>query len=75
MQLNVRYDYLDLIDAGVIGGKQDGYELGLVWTPTDYTRFMLSYGHLLYSNAFLPAAGGDRDYAVDALGARAQIDF
>ena len=75
VQVNVRYDYLDLIDAGVIGGKQNGYELGLVWTPTDYTRFMLSYGHLLFSDAFLPAAGGDRDYSVDAFGARAQIDF
>ncbi|WP_241229832.1 OprO/OprP family phosphate-selective porin [Tsuneonella rigui] len=75
VQVNVRYDYLDLIDAGVIGGKQDGYELGVVWTPTDYTRFMLSYGHLLYSDAFLPAASGDRNYSVDALGARAQIDF
>ena len=75
VQVNVRYDYLDLIDAGVIGGKQDGYELGLVWTPTDYTRFMLSYGHLLYGDAFLPAAGGDRDYSVDALGGRVQIDF
>ena len=75
VQVNVRYDYLDLIDAGVIGGKQDGYELGLVWTPTDYTRFMLSYGHLLYSDAFLPAASGDRNYSVDALGTRAQIDF
>ena len=75
VQVNVRYDYLDLIDAGVIGGKQNGYELGLVWTPTDYTRFLLSYGHLIYSDAALPAAGNDRDYSADALGMRAQIDF
>lgn len=75
VQVNLRYDYLDLVDAGVIGGKQDGYELGLVWTPTDYTRLMASYGHLVYSRAALPAAGGKRNYAVDALGMRAQIDF
>lgn len=75
VQVNLRYDYLDLVDAGIVGGKQDGYELGLVWTPTDYTRFMLSYGHLVYSDAFLPAAGGDRDYSVDALGGRVQLDF
>ena len=75
LQINVRYDYLDLIDAGVIGGKQDGYDIGLVWNPTDYTRFLLSYGHVVYSDAAIPAAGGDRDYAVDALGMRAQIDF
>lgn len=75
VQVNLRYDYLDLIDAGIVGGKQDGYELGLVWTPTDYTRLQLSYGHLIYSDAFLPVAGGDRDYSVDALGGRVQIDF
>ena len=75
LQINLRYDYLDLTDAGVIGGQQDGYELGLVWTPTDYTRFLLSYGHVVYSDAAIPAAGGDRDYSVDALGMRAQLDF
>jgi phosphate-selective porin OprO/OprP len=75
VQVNLRYDYLDLIDAGVIGGEQDGYDLGLVWNPTDYLRFLLSYGHVVYSDAFIPAAGGDRDYSVDALGMRAQIDF
>lgn len=75
LQINLRYDYLDLIDAGVIGGRQDGYDLGLVWTPTDYTRFLLSYGHVVYSDAAVPAAAGNRDYAVDALGMRAQLDF
>jgi phosphate-selective porin OprO/OprP len=75
VQINLRYDYLDLIDAGVIGGKQDGYDLGLVWNPTDYLRFLLSYGHVVYSDAVIPTASGDRDYSVDALGMRAQIDF
>ena len=75
VQINLRYDYLDLIDAGVIGGKQDGYDLGLVWNPTDYLRFLLSYGHVVYSDADIPAEGGDRNYSVDALGMRAQIDF
>jgi phosphate-selective porin OprO/OprP len=75
LQINLRYDYLDLIDAGVIGGKQDGYDFGLVWNPTDYLRLLLSYGHVVYSDAFIPAVNGDRDYSVDALGMRAQIDF
>jgi phosphate-selective porin OprO/OprP len=75
VQINLRYDYLDLIDAGIIGGKQDGYDLGLVWNPTDYLRFLLSYGHVVYSDAVIPAAGGDRNYSVDAVGMRAQIDF
>jgi len=75
VQLNLRYDYLDLTDAAIIGGRQDVYALGLVWTPTDYTRFMLNYGHTVYDRAALPAAGGERSYSVDAVGARAQFDF
>lgn len=75
VQVNLRYDYLDLIDAGIVGGKQDGFDIGLVWTPMDYLRFMANYGHVKYSDAFLPAAGGKRDYSVDAFGMRAQIDF
>ena len=75
LQLNLRYDYLDLTDAGLVGGTQNGYQASLVWTPTDYTRFMLNYGRMDYNDAIYPAAGGDRDYAVDVFGARAQVDF
>ena len=75
IELNLRYDRLDLTDAGIVGGKQAGYQIGLVWTPTDYTRFVLNYGRMQYSQAFIPAAGGDRSYGVDAVGARAQFDF
>jgi phosphate-selective porin OprO/OprP len=75
VQVNLRYDHLDLIDAGIVGGQQEVYALGLVWTPTDFTRFMLNYGHAIYDRAALPASGGDRSYAVDAIGARAQFDF
>ena len=56
-------------------GKQAGYQIGLVWSPTDYTRFLLNYGRMQYSHAFIPAAGGDRSYGVDAIGMRAQFDF
>lgn len=74
IQVNLRYDYLDLNDAGIVGGKQDGYEASLIWTPTDYTRFIVNYGRMNYTDAAaLP--GGDRSYGVDAFGARAQIDF
>lgn len=74
IEVNLRYDRLDLTDAGIVGGKQDGYQIAVVWTPTDYTRFLLNYGRMQYSHAFLPAAG-DRSYGVDSFGARAQIDF
>lgn len=75
VQVNLRYDHLDLIDAGIVGGKQAGYQGSIVWTLTDYTKLMLNYGRMQYSDAIYPAAGGDRDYAVDAVGMRAQIDF
>src|SRR3546814_5326891 len=40
-QVNVRYDRLDLNDAGILGGTQDGYMASLIWTPVDYVRFLL----------------------------------
>lgn len=75
VQINVRYDRLDLNDSTIAGGTQDGYLVSLIWTPTDYTRLMLNYGRLEYTDAALVAAGGDTSYGVDAFGTRAQIDF
>ena len=75
LQINARYDRLDLNDAGIVGGTQDGYNLSLIWTLTPYVRTMINYAHLVYGDAAIPAAGGDRDYSVDAVGMRAEIDF
>jgi phosphate-selective porin OprO and OprP len=75
LQLNLRYDHLDLTDAGIFGGTQNGVMASLIWIPTDYVRFMLNYARLDYDGAALPAAGGNRDYGVNVVGARAQIDF
>lgn len=75
IQANIRYDRLDLIDGPIIGGTQDGYEASLIWTPVDYVRFLMTYGHLVYRDAILPGTNGNRDYAVDEIGARAQIAF
>lgn len=75
LQLNLRYDRLDLNEGGIIGGAQDGYYLALAWKPTDYTMLLANYGKLQYSDAVHPAAGGDRSYGVDVMGLRAQIDF
>lgn len=74
VQLNVRYDYLDLVDAGIVGGTQNAYSLSLIWTPTDYTRFMASFTRNEYDNAAI-LAGTDASYNVDALAVRAQFDF
>ena len=75
LQLNLRFDHLDLNSAGIRGGVQNALQLGLTWIPTDYVRFLLNYGRMRYDDAAVPAAGGDRDYGIDVLGARAQIDF
>ena len=75
LQFNLRYDYLDLNDAGIVGGKQDGYYASLIWKPTDYTALAVNYGRLEYTDAAIPTATGDTDYGVDAFGIRAQVDF
>jgi phosphate-selective porin OprO/OprP len=74
-QINLRYDYLDLNDAGIVGGSQRGYEASLLWIPQDHVRFLLNYGYLRYGDAAVPAAGGDRSYGINVVGARAQVDF
>ena len=74
IQVNARYDWLDLNDAGVVGGREQTAGLGVIWIPTDYVRFMLDYGHVWVKDAAVPAAG-DRDYTADVVGMRAQFDF
>jgi phosphate-selective porin OprO and OprP len=75
LQFNVRYDHLDLVDAGIIGGTQNGYMASLIWTPVNQIRFLINYGHLSYGDAFGIVAGAPRDYSVDVFGARAQVVF
>ena len=75
IQLNARYDYLDLSDAGVIGGQQNLYGLSLIWTPIDHARLSLNYMHIGYDDAAITLPNGDTDYSVDVVGARAEIDF
>lgn len=74
LQVNLRYDHLDLNDAGIVGGIQDSYALGLVWTPTNHTRLIANYARVEFDDAVIPA-GGDRSYGVNAFGLRAQFDF
>lgn len=75
VQFNLRYDYLDLNDAGILGGTQNGYLASLIWKPSAYVLFGVNYGLLEYDNAVIPTADGDTSYSVDAFGVRAQVDF
>lgn len=75
IQVNLRYDYLDLNDDMIIGGKQNGYFASLVWVPTDYTRFVLNYGRLEYDDAVFALNSGSRSYSANVFGLRGQVDF
>lgn len=75
VQFNVRYDRLDLVDAGIIGGTQDGYMASIIWTPVNQVRFLLNYGHLEYGDALGIVPGAADNYSVDVFGARAQVSF
>jgi phosphate-selective porin OprO/OprP len=73
--VNLRYDHLDLSDAGVVGGQQDAVQASFNWKPADYVLFGLNYARLDYDDAAIPAAGGDRSYGVDMIALRSQFDF
>ncbi|WP_160181452.1 OprO/OprP family phosphate-selective porin [Paraglaciecola mesophila] len=74
-QVNVRYDRLDLVDAGIIGGTQDAYMASLIWTLVDDVRLILNYGHLSYSHALDIEQGAPDNFSVNVFGIRGQIGF
>ena len=77
VSLNLRFDYLDLNSKSIVGGKQNAYQASLNWKPTDYVLFGLNYAHLVYKDGIDtdPTIGVDRNYSVDMIGLRSQIDF
>lgn len=74
VQLNARYDWLDLNAAGIVGGRQQIAGVSMIWIPTDYVRFIADYGHLWVSDSPI-LAGGSPNYGADSFGLRAQFDF
>ena len=74
VQVNARYDYLDLNSAGVAGGQQRGYMASVIWTPAKWLRLMAQYARLDYRDAAI-AVAGRRDYGVDVFGARVQLTY
>lgn len=74
IQVNLRYDWLDLNDRDIRGGTQDGYIASIVWSPIQYLRFNLNYAMLQYTGATaLPS--GDRNYDANVLATRFELDF
>jgi phosphate-selective porin OprO/OprP len=74
VQMNLRYDWLDLNSGAIVGGRQQIAGVSLIWMPTDYVRFLANYGHIWIDDAAVPA-GTLRTYNADAFGLRAQFDF
>jgi phosphate-selective porin OprO/OprP len=74
IQLNVRYDRIDLTDGAIVGGTQQAAGLSAVWIPTEYVRFLVNYGHLWIDDAAVPA-WTEPQVQADAFGVRAQVDF
>ncbi len=74
VQMNLRYDYLDLNDQDIRGGTQDAYIVALVWTPIQYLRFNLNYARVEYGGA-TPLPDGRVNYGIDVIGSRFELDF
>ena len=54
IEVNARYDYLDLNDAGIVGGRQRTLGVSLVWAPISYVRLTANYGRLMFDDARSP---------------------
>ncbi len=74
IQINARYDWLNLNSGTILGGKQEVAGISAIWMPTDYVRFIANYGHIWLNNAAV-SAGTVRNYSADSIGMRAQFDF
>jgi len=71
VQLNARYDHLDLTDSFLAGGTQDAYGVSVIWIPLSYIRFTANYFHLIYDEAAI----GPSHFDADSVALRAQVDF
>ncbi len=74
IQLNLRYDWLNLNSGAIVGGRQQVAGASLIWMPIDYVRFVLNYGHLWLDKSPV-TAGSNPNYSADSLGLRTQFDF
>lgn len=74
IQVTLRYDYLDLDDRDIAGGKQNAYIAAIIWSPIEYLRFNANYAHIDYAGAAI-LAGTRSNYGVDVMGLRAELDF
>ncbi|MBY0565069.1 MAG: OprO/OprP family phosphate-selective porin [Hyphomonadaceae bacterium] len=69
-ELAARYDYVDLEDAGVLGGNQTTGIVGLTYHANANARLQFNYAHSDYD---APLSGVSRE--ADAVTVRLQLDF
>src|SRR3546814_11692150 len=74
IELNARYDHLDLNDAGLVGGRQQAALLSLVWAPIDFVRLTANYGKLWLDDARVATATGPPVFTADTFGPRTRND-
>lgn len=72
IEINARYDMLDLNDGDVFGGEQKLALVSVVWAPVDFVRLTANYGRLWLN---IPTFAGPTDYQGDVFGLRTQFDF
>ena len=75
LQVNLRYDYLDLSSGAIQGGTQDSLQASLIWKATNNVRFLLNYGLVAYEGANFPRADGDTSYSAHVIAVRGQFVF
>lgn len=70
-----RYDWLDLDDSAVAGGKQKALGASLIWTPVDPIRLSVNYTRVNVDGGPFAASFADRDFSADVIGTRVQLAF
>lgn len=83
VQLNARYDYLDMgkgFSAGEVPlapswGQQRALLGSLIWTPIDNVAFSMNYAKSRYEDAVIAALDGDRDYSAETWLFRFQLQY
>jgi len=76
LQLVARFDHLDLVDNGIMGGLQNTFIIGANWWLSKHIKVAVNYSHASITQGFLVAANGaDGANKVTAFGFRTQIDW
>lgn len=75
VQINARYDYLDLNSSGYTGGKQAAIIGALTWIPIENIRLSANYARLKFTDARIAATDGDRNYSGDSVLFRFQVSY